>query len=61
MTPSKCLYDPTKTQGAIGMHHCPVCGDMQIAGFEHTGVWDEGDWADFQTKIELMQLDKDIE
>lgn len=32
---SKCSYDPKPVTGPIGMFHCPDCGDMVIAGFEH--------------------------
>ena len=31
-----CTHDPRETKGAIGMYHCPKCGEMQIAGFKHT-------------------------
>lgn len=30
-----CTHDPTTTVGAIGMYHCPECGDMVIAGCPH--------------------------
>jgi hypothetical protein len=31
----KCTHDPIKTKGAIGMYHCPECGEMVVAGIEH--------------------------
>lgn len=31
----KCPHDPRKTQGAIGMYHCPNCGAMVLAGMPH--------------------------
>ncbi len=37
--PSLCPYDPrvmVETPG--GMYHCPVCGEMVLAGCEHPGV-----------------------
>lgn len=30
-----CPHDPRTTMGAIGMYHCPECGDMQLAGYPH--------------------------
>ena len=30
-----CLHDPRETTGAIGMYHCPECGEMVLAGMEH--------------------------
>lgn len=31
-----CPHDPRKLAGApIGQYHCPVCGEMVIAGLEH--------------------------
>jgi hypothetical protein len=33
---AKCPYDPKEMKGApIGMFHCPVCGEMVLAGVEH--------------------------
>lgn len=32
---NKCSHDPRNTTGAIGMYHCPECGEMVIAGFPH--------------------------
>lgn len=31
-----CKYNPKITHKAISMHHCPLCGQMQIAGLNHT-------------------------
>jgi ribosomal protein L32 len=30
-----CKYDPTTAKGAIGMFHCPECGEMVLAGCPH--------------------------
>lgn len=38
---TKCNYDPKEVKGAIGMFHCPECGDMVVAGFEHPSMDDE--------------------
>lgn len=44
-----CPEDPERLAGApIGMYHCPWCGCMQVAGWEHLpheefcllGLWD---------------------
>ena len=47
----KCQYDPTETKGeAIGMYHCPECGEMVLAGQPHprydiepyfSDIWEE--------------------
>lgn len=35
-TCTPCSYDPEPLIGVpIGMHHCPECGDMVLAGFKH--------------------------
>lgn len=31
-----CTYNPIEVNKAISMHHCPLCGHMQIAGISHT-------------------------
>lgn len=36
----KCTFDPTTVHGAVGMFHCPDCGDMQIAGLPHIAMDD---------------------
>ena len=42
MTPSCCTanfcsYDPRQYLGQpIGMYHCPECGEMVVAGLNHT-------------------------
>jgi hypothetical protein len=37
-----CPYDPREMTGKpIGMFHCPVCGQMVIAGMEHTPRLDD--------------------
>lgn len=38
MIDNYCEHDPRDTFGPIGMYHCPVCGDMQVAGFRHVKV-----------------------
>lgn len=36
LKPKACPHDPRKLAGApIGQYHCPVCGEMVIAGMEH--------------------------
>lgn len=31
-----CPHDPKKRLGSpIGMYHCPVCGEMVVAGYDH--------------------------
>lgn len=35
MIDNYCEHDPRDTKGAIGMYHCSVCGDMQVAGMRH--------------------------
>lgn len=36
MPPSPCPYNPEVLKDApIGMFHCPLCGEMQIAGLPH--------------------------
>ena len=34
-TEEKCLHDPQKVTGSIGMYHCPECGEMVLAGMPH--------------------------
>jgi hypothetical protein len=36
----KCKHDPTLTTGPIGMYHCPECGLMVVAGFNHGDICD---------------------
>lgn len=39
-----CDYDPRELAGLpIGQFHCPVCGDVVLAGMEHPP---RDDWAD---------------
>jgi rubrerythrin len=33
--PANCKEKPENTHGPIGMYHCPDCGTMVLAGFEH--------------------------
>lgn len=46
MPPPTCPYDPGVLKGApIGMFHCPLCGEMQIAGLAHLPPEEEEpDW-----------------
>ena len=30
-----CTYDPSKIVGPIGQFHCPLCGEMVVAGCPH--------------------------
>ena len=30
-----CTHDSKKTEGAIGMYHCPECGNLVMAGLSH--------------------------
>ena len=30
-----CPYDPTLVPGCVSMHHCPLCGELVIAGMSH--------------------------
>ena len=40
-----CPYDPRELAGQpMGQFHCPVCGEMQIAGMAHLPPMDE--WPD---------------
>jgi len=33
---NKCPFDPTEYKDVpIGMFHCPICGEMVIAGIPH--------------------------
>ena len=34
-TSEQCPHDPRDTIGAIGMYHCPECGEMVLAGIKH--------------------------
>jgi hypothetical protein len=52
MKPNICTHDPRQTFGPIGMYHCPECGEMQIAGFEHTGIMEDEDWEELEKKLE---------
>jgi len=38
-----CPYEPERLVGCpIGMFHCPLCGEMVLAGLPHPRVTDEG-------------------
>lgn len=40
----KCPYEPERLiNKPIGMHHCPLCGEMQVAGCPHTRKLTEED------------------
>ena len=55
MKPTTCLYDPRQTHGAVGMHHCPDCGEMQLAGFQHTAIMEDLDWEEITLKEEKKE------
>jgi hypothetical protein len=38
LVPPTCRERPELTHGAVGMYHCPDCGAMLLAGFEHPRV-----------------------
>ena len=31
----RCAFDPFTVSGALGMFHCPLCGEMVFAGIPH--------------------------
>ena len=35
MPTEPCPYDPSTVEGSIGMFHCPLCGEMVVAGLFH--------------------------
>ena len=40
--PFACSYQPERLVGIpLGMHHCPLCGTMQVAGVPHVADVDE--------------------
>jgi hypothetical protein len=40
MNDERCKYDPTKINLNISMHHCPLCGEMVMAGLPHINYKD---------------------
>lgn len=36
--PSVCKEKPETVHGPIGMYHCPDCGTMVLASFEHPSI-----------------------
>lgn len=32
---NECAHDPRETKDAVGMYHCPECGEMVVAGLQH--------------------------
>lgn len=42
----KCDFDPVQVKGAIGMFHCPECGEMILAGCSHPDFDVEPDFLD---------------
>ena len=41
-----CPYDPASAPPEVGMHHCPDCGEMQIAKMPHLCYCDKCvDWS----------------
>jgi hypothetical protein len=43
---NECKFKPEEIKGAIGMFHCPECGEMQLAGHTHISS-DDIDLDDF--------------
>lgn len=59
MKPSNCSYKPELLINVpLGMHHCPECGEMVVAGFAHPGIMEESDWEEFER---LCKDDGDLE
>lgn len=56
---SKCPHDPIQYKGmAMGMYHCPECGDMVLAGLAHPEMDDkkideyfDGQYEKFKTYV----------
>jgi|GEM_PF-4108537 hypothetical protein len=44
---TNCTFDPSTMKGPIGMFHFPECGEMQLAGTEHTMIMEQADWERF--------------
>lgn len=42
----QCPHDPKETHPAVGMYHCPECGEMVIANMEHP---------DYSNTVEISQ------
>lgn len=59
MNKQKCKFDPTTVNGAIGMFHCPDCGDMQIAGLPHISM-DDLDTSELKPLDESLADDSDL-
>ena len=52
MKQSSCTFDPSVINGALGMFHCPACGEMQIAGMPHTMILEQSDWDDLHKTLD---------
>ena len=52
----KCPHDPQELKGEpIGMYHCPVCGEMVIAGLPHEPEKDfTGSWSGYDVCMLVM-------
>ena len=61
MLPATCSFDPKTTHGAIGMFHCPECGEMVIASMDHPGIMEESDWEEFQKAMDKKFEEQDDE
>lgn len=52
----KCPYEPEHLKGQpIGMLHCPVCGEMVLAGMKHLQPID---WESPEVQDDLERLDR---
>ena len=60
---AQCPFDP-KIYGSdvpIGMFHCPYCGEMVLAGFDHVPYMTEFDRDDYHAMIlEIKEVWKQI-
>ena len=48
--------DPRRTQGPIGMYHCPECGIMVVAGLPHPMLCEECIDKIHRTRVEVRKL-----
>lgn len=58
----KCPYEPEHLIcGQFGMFHCPLCGEMVLAGSTHTKQMTEADWAKLAAWAELARINAEAE